>query len=36
MIYCPPYFNSYPHVIDKEPLRVLRQHFIHQPMIKQA
>ena len=30
------YFNSYHDVIDKEPPRVLRQHFIHQPMIKRA
>ena len=29
----PPYFNSYHNVIDKEPPRVLRQHFIQQPMI---
>ena len=29
----PPYFNSYRDVIDKEAPRVLRQHFIHQPMI---
>ena len=32
----PPYFNSYHDVIDKEPPRVLRQHFIHQPMIKRV
>ena len=32
----PQYFNSYHDVIDKEPPRVLRQHFIHQPMIKRA
>ena len=32
----PPYFNSYHDVIDKEPPRILRQHFIHQPMIKRA
>ena len=31
-----PYFNSYHAVIDKEPPRVLRQHFNHQPMIKRA
>ena len=31
-----PYFNSYHDVIDKEPPRVLRQHFIHQPMIKRV
>ena len=29
-----PYFNNYHDVIDIEPPRVLRQHFIHQPMIK--
>ena len=32
----PPYFNCYHDVIDKEPHRVLRLHFIHQPMIKRA
>ena len=28
-------FNSYRDVIDREPPRVLRQHFIHQPMINE-
>ena len=32
----PPYFNSYHDVIDKEPPRVLRQYFIHEPLIKRA
>ena len=32
----PPYFNSYRDVIDREPPRALRQHFIHQPMIKRS
>ena len=32
----PPYFNSYYDDIDKETPRVLRQHFIHQTMIKRA
>ena len=32
----PPYFNSYHAVIDRKPPRVLRQHFIHQPMIKRV
>ena len=31
-----PYFNNYYGVIDKELPRVLRQHFIHQPMIKRV
>ena len=30
----PPYFDSYRDVIYREPPRALRQHFIHQPMIK--
>ena len=29
----PSYFDSYRGVIDREPSRALRQHFIHQPMI---
>ena len=29
----PPYFESYRDVINREPPRALRQHFIHQPMI---
>ena len=32
----PPYFDSYRDVINREPLRALRQHFIHQPMIKRS
>ena len=32
----PPYFDSYRDVIDREPPRTLRQHFIHQPMIKRS
>ena len=32
----PPYFDSYRDVIDREPPRALRQHFIHQPMIKRS
>ena len=30
----PPYFNRYREIIEMEPPRVLRQHVIHQPMIK--
>ena len=29
-----PYFNRYHEIIEREPPRVLRQHVIHQPMIK--
>ena len=32
----PPYFESYLDVINREPPRALRQHFIHQPMIKRS
>ena len=32
----PPYFDSYRDIINREPPRVLRQHFIHQPMIKRS
>ena len=32
----PPYLDSYHDVIDREPLRALRQHSIHQPMIKRS
>ena len=32
----PPYFDSYRDVIDREPPRALRQHFIHQPLIKRS
>ena len=32
----PPYFDSYRDVIDTEPPRALRQHFIHQPMIRRS
>ena len=31
-----PYFDSYRDVIDREPPRALRQHFIHQAMIKRS
>ena len=34
--FLPPYFDSYRDVINKEPPRALRQHFIHQPMIKRS
>ena len=32
----PQYFNCYRDVIKKQPPRVLRQHIIHQPMIKRV
>ena len=32
----PPYFNRYREIIEMEPPRVLRQHIIHQPMIKRV
>ena len=32
----PQFFNFYRDVIEKQPPRVLRQHIIHQPMIKQV
>ena len=32
----PPYFEGYLDVINREPPRALRQHFIHQPMIKRS
>ena len=32
----PPYFESYRDVINREPPRALRQHFIHHPMIKRS
>ena len=32
----PPYFNRYREIIEMEPPRVLRQHVIHQPMIKRV
>ena len=32
----PLYFDSYRNVINKEPPRALRQHFIYQPMIKRS
>ena len=32
----PQYFNCYRDVIEKQPQRVLRQHIIHQPMIKRV
>ena len=33
----PPYFNNiYRDVIDREPPRALRKHFIQTPMIKQS
>ena len=32
----PPYFNRYREIIESEPPRVLRQHVIHQPMIKRV
>ena len=32
----PPYFNRYVEIIEREPPRVLRQHVIHQPMIKRV
>ena len=32
----PQYFNCYHDVIEKQPPRVLRQHIIHQSMIKQV
>ena len=32
----PPYFDSYRDVIDRKPLSALRQHFIHQFMIKRS
>ena len=32
----PSYFDSYRDVIDREPARALRQHFIHQPLIKRS
>ena len=36
--YCllPQYFNCYRDIIEKQPPRVLRQHIIHQPMIKRV
>ena len=32
----PPYFNRYREIIEMKPPRVLRQHVIHQPKIKQV
>ena len=32
----PPYFNRYHEIIEMEPPRELRQHVIHQPMIKRV
>ena len=32
----PPYFNRYREIIEREPLRVLRQHVIDQPMLKRV
>ena len=32
----PPHFNRYREIIETEPPRVLRQHVIHQPMIKRV
>ena len=32
----PPYFDSYRDVINRKPPRALRQHFIHQLMIKRS
>ena len=32
----PPYFNRYREIIEMEPPGVLRQHVIHQPMIKRV
>ena len=34
--FLPPYFDSYRDVINREPPCALRQHFIHQPMIKRS
>ena len=30
----PPYFNYYIEVIEQKPVRNLRQHYIHAPLIK--
>ena len=32
----PSYFNKYQEIIEQEPVRSLRQHFIHPPLIRTA
>ena len=32
----PPYFNYYIEVIEQKPVRNLRQHYIHAPLIKRV
>ena len=32
----PPYFNYYTEVIERKPVRILRHHYIHAPLIKRV
>ena len=32
----PPYFNYYTEVIEQKPVRILRHHYIHAPLIKRV